>query len=90
MFETVFKVFLVLVGDFIILNGRNATVGASVHIQIVDSAGIDIMQTQMISITATGVFQTVIQLPGDLKAGQYVLHIDDLNTEPASISLTVN
>ena len=77
-------------GDFIILNGRNATVGASVHIQIVDSAGMDIMQTQMISITATGVFQTVIQLPGDLKAGQYVLHIDDLNTEPASISLTVN
>ena len=76
-------------GDMVTITGKNALLGSSVQIFITDSAGFQVTPTLLISITATGEYYTLWQIPSELEPGTYEILVDDGFTDN-SISFTIN
>ena len=76
-------------GDLIAISGKNASIGSSVTVSVTDLNGIKVTPDLFISITSTGEFYTIWQLPKNIEPGIYDISVNDSVTD-ASISFTVN
>jgi len=76
-------------GDMIAISGKNASIGSSVTVSITDLNGTKVTTNLFISITSTGEFYTIWQLPKNIEPGIYDISVNDSVTD-ASISFTVN
>ena len=75
--------------DMMTISGKNASIGSSVTIVITDLNETKVTPDLFISITSTGEFYTIWQLPKNIEAGVYNIYVNDGN-EDISISFTVN
>ena len=70
------------------ISGKNAVTGSTVVITINDSFGTQITELR-ISITDSGEYYTLWQIPKDLEAGTYEILVSDGFTD-SSTSLIIN
>ena len=75
--------------DMMTISGKNASIGSSVTIVITDLNGIKVTPDLFISVTSTGEFYTIWQVPKNIESGIYDVYVND-GTNDASISFTVN
>jgi len=76
-------------GDMMAISGKNAIVGSSITVTITDLNGIKVTPDLFISVTSTGEFYTIWQVPKNIEPGIYDVYVND-DTNDASISFTVN
>ena len=76
-------------GDMMAISGKNAIVGSSITIIITDLNGTKVTPDLFISVTSTGEFYTIWQVPKNIEPGIYDVYVND-DTNDASISFTVN
>ena len=76
-------------GDMMAISGKNAIVGSSITVTITDLNGIKVTPDLFISVTSTGEFYTIWQVPKNIEPGIYDVYVND-GTNDASISFTVN
>jgi len=76
-------------GDMMAISGKNAIVGSSITVTITDLNGIKVTPDLFISVTSTGEFYTIWQVPKNIESGIYDVYVND-GTNDASISFTVN
>ena len=76
-------------GDMMAISGKNAIVGSSITIIITDLNGTKVTPDLFISVTSTGEFYTIWQVPKNIESGIYDVYVND-GTNDASISFTVN
>ena len=76
-------------GDLMAISGKNAIVGSSITITITDLNGTEVTPGLFISVTSTGEFYTIWQVPKNIEPGIYDVYVND-GTNDASISFTVN
>ena len=77
-----------ITSNIMAISGKNAVVGTTVDITINDSFGTIVSELRL-SITATGEYYTLWQIPKDLEVGKYDILVTDGYSD-ASISFTVN
>ena len=76
-------------GDLMAISGKNAIVGSSITITITDLNGTEVTPDLFISVTSTGEFYTIWQVPKNIEPGIYDVYVND-GTNDTSISFTVN
>ena len=76
-------------GDLMAISGKNAIVGSSITITITDLNGTEVTPGLFISVTSTGEFYTIWQVPKNIEPGIYDVYVND-GTNDTSISFTVN
>ena len=77
-----------ITSNIMAISGKNAVVGTTVDMTINDSFGTIVSELRL-SITATGEYYTLWQIPKDLEVGKYDILVTDGYSD-ASISFTVN
>ena len=77
-----------ITSNIMAISGKNAVVGTTVDMTINDSFGTIVSELRL-SITATGEYYTLWQIPKDLEVGKYDILVTDGYSD-ASISFTIN